>query len=47
MLSPATLQRVTQPAPLPPVRTWPRDALLRRRRSVLFAFTFSPPTTRA
>jgi hypothetical protein len=24
-------------------RTWPRDALLRRRRGVLFAFTFSPP----
>ncbi len=24
-------------------REWPRDALLRRRRSVLFAFTFSPP----
>nr|WP_288466478.1 hypothetical protein [uncultured Pseudomonas sp.] len=21
---------------------WPRDALLRRRRAVLFAFTFSP-----
>lgn len=24
-------------------REWPLDALLRRRRSVLFAFTFSPP----
>ncbi|SFD59005.1 MULTISPECIES: hypothetical protein [Pseudomonadaceae] len=23
---------------------WPRDALLRRRRAVLFAFTFSPHT---
>jgi hypothetical protein len=23
--------------------TWPADALQRRRRAVLFAFTFSPP----
>ncbi|WP_165840718.1 hypothetical protein [Pseudomonas sp. SDI] len=23
-------------------RDWPRDAVLKRRRSVLFAFTFSP-----
>lgn len=35
------------PAPLftgllPAVLCWPRDALLRRRRAVLFAFTFSP-----
>ncbi|MFP6849161.1 MAG: hypothetical protein VCA57_10685 [Pseudomonas sp.] len=47
MLSPTALPRVTQPAPLLLVRTWPRDSLLRRRRSVLFAFTFSPPSTSA
>ncbi|MDD0975117.1 hypothetical protein [Pseudomonas fontis] len=26
-------------------RDWPRDAVLKRRRSVLFAFTFSPHAT--
>ncbi|WP_189395562.1 hypothetical protein [Pseudomonas laurentiana] len=24
-------------------RDWPSDTVLKRRRSVLFAFTFSPP----
>ncbi|MBD9416897.1 hypothetical protein IB234_20220 [Pseudomonas sp. PDM16] len=32
-----------QPDPRLLARTWPADALQRRRRSVLFAFTFSPP----
>jgi len=26
-------------------RAWPKDTVLKRRRSVLFAFTFSPHTT--
>ncbi|MBA1204608.1 hypothetical protein G7009_23110 [Pseudomonas capeferrum] len=25
-------------------KAWPSDTVLKRRRSVLFAFTFSPPT---
>lgn len=35
-----------QPEPELLARTRTVDALLRRRRSVLFAFTFSPPAQR-
>ena len=41
VVSPPALLRPPDPRLL--ARTWPRDALQRRRRSVLFAFTFSPP----
>lgn len=34
---------VALPDPALAANAWPRDALLKRRRSVLFAFTFSPP----
>ncbi|MBU1330715.1 MAG: hypothetical protein KJ884_17425 [Gammaproteobacteria bacterium] len=47
MLPSASPYRPSQHAPVLPARGWPRDAQLRRRRSVLFAFTFSPPTRRA
>ena len=43
MSSLAHLPCSAQPDPRLMARTRPRDALLRRRRSVLFAFTFSPP----
>ena len=33
---------VRQPAFQAARRTWPSDTVLKRRRSVLFAFTFSP-----
>lgn len=46
------LSLVLPPCPAQPeaelkARIWPRDAQLKRRRSVLFAFTFSPPAPRA
>ncbi|MDA8482172.1 hypothetical protein NNO07_03765 [Pseudomonas resinovorans] len=43
MFSPAPQLRPVQPDPGLSARTWPRDAKQKRRRSVLFAFTFSPP----
>ncbi|XQE66558.1 hypothetical protein ACOAPY_18210 [Pseudomonas sp. P3C3] len=43
MSSSAHLPCSAQPDPRLLARIWPRDALQRRRRSVLFAFTFSPP----
>ena len=46
MLSPAHLPCSAQPDPELLARTWPRDSKLKRRRSVLFAFTFSPPAPR-
>ncbi|WP_167334491.1 hypothetical protein [Pseudomonas cremoricolorata] len=35
-----------QPEPEALRPTWPSDTVLKRRRSVLFAFTFSPHPTR-
>jgi len=37
-----TLAHTCQPAPQVMRRAWPSDTVLKRRRSVLFAFTFSP-----
>lgn len=46
MPAPAHLPCSAQPYPRLLARTRPVDALLKRRRSVLFAFTFSPPAWR-
>ncbi|MDG9784277.1 hypothetical protein ACWKWZ_17575 [Metapseudomonas otitidis] len=43
MFTPLHPALVAQPDPALAANAWPRDALLKRRRSVLFAFTFSPP----
>ncbi|MFP3369615.1 MULTISPECIES: hypothetical protein [unclassified Pseudomonas] len=37
-----SLPHARQPALQALRRAWPRDTVLKRRRSVLFAFTFSP-----
>ncbi|WP_449429894.1 hypothetical protein [Pseudomonas putida] len=37
-----TLPHARQPALQAMRRAWPSDTVLKRRRSVLFAFTFSP-----
>ncbi|AHZ75231.1 MULTISPECIES: hypothetical protein [Pseudomonas] len=37
-----SLPNARQPAFQALRRAWPRDTVLKRRRSVLFAFTFSP-----
>lgn len=47
MSTPTRLPCSAQPDPRLLARAWPRDAKLKRRRSVLFAFTFSPPSARA
>jgi hypothetical protein len=47
MFPPVPQLRPVQPDPALSARAWPRDAKLKRRRSVLFAFTFSPPALRA
>ena len=39
----SALSCLAQPDPRLLARTRPGDAKLKRRRSVLFAFTFSPP----
>ncbi len=45
MLPLAHLPCSAQPDPELLARTWPGDSKLKRRRSVLFAFTFSPPAS--